>query len=416
MKKQGLPSLLLACLFLLTACGQPETANAFAPADSTASAVSSAPEIPAEPEPEVYEVTLMAVGDNLYHGAVINRGIQSDGSYNYDFVYRNITEFVKSYDVAIVNQETMFVDDPAYISSYPCFGTPTECGDALIEAGFDVMQGATNHSFDKGEYGILTTLHFWKQHPEITHLGLYETPEEYNTVTIIERNHIKIALLNYTYGLNGFVLPADKPYLVDTLDHPDKIQRDLEYAEQHADITIVLPHWGVEYVYDETQYQKDWAEFFTEHGADVIIGAHPHVVEPVKTIQSENGNTAVCYYSLGNFVSAQDEKPRMLGGAATLRIQKIVDGDEVTVEITDTDFIPTVTHFNRQDHTVYLLKDYTDELAQKSYMKASPDYLWQLWGEINEDSTLPYVLPPAEESETAEPSEPQSGESADAAA
>ena len=190
-------------------------------------------------------------------------------------------------------------------------------------------------------------------------------------------------MLNYTYGLNGFVIPSEKYYYVDTLYDKEKIQKDLEYAEANADITIVFPHWGTEYVYEETENQKDWAIFFTEYGADVIIGTHPHVVEQVKKITSENGNTSICYYSLGNFVSGQDKKPRILGGIATLGIEKTMLEDEViSVNITYNDFIPSVTHYNYNEHTIYLLEDYNDELASKTSLKATTTYLWELWNGI----------------------------------
>lgn len=345
-----------------------------------------------EKEPEIYNVSIMAVGDNLYHSPIYKKGY-IDNTYNFDFVYENITDFINSYDIAIVNQETVLVDDYSKISSYPCFGTPIECGDALINAGFDVFLGATNHSYDKKEYGVLSTVNYFRQHPQVTYLGLHDSIEDYETIRIIEKNNISIAMLNYTYGLNGFVIPDEKYYLVDTLYDKEKIKNDLQYAENNADITIVFPHWGNEYVYNETDYQIEWAEFFTENGADIIIGAHPHVVEPVKTIVSENGNSSICYYSLGNFVSNQNEKPRILGGIASLNITKTIDNNDIDISI-NSDFIPCVTHYNSKDHTIYLLKDYTDELSNISKMNASLEYLWNLWLDINDNSTLNYNKPP----------------------
>lgn len=345
-----------------------------------------------EKEPEIYNVSIMAVGDNLYHSPIYKKGY-IDNTYNFDFVYENITDFINSYDIAIVNQETVLVDDYSKISSYPCFGTPIECGDALINAGFDVFLGATNHSYDKKEYGVLSTVNYFRQHPQVTYLGLHDSVEDYETIRIIEKNNISIAMLNYTYGLNGFVIPDEKYYLVDTLYDKEKIKNDLQYAENNADITIVFPHWGNEYVYNETDYQIEWAEFFTENGADIIIGAHPHVVEPVKTIVSENGNSSICYYSLGNFVSNQNEKPRILGGIASLNITKTIDNNDIDISI-NSDFIPCVTHYNSKDHTIYLLKDYTDELSNISKMNASLEYLWNLWLDINDNSTLNYNKPP----------------------
>lgn len=337
-----------------------------------------------EKEPEVYTVSICAVGDNLYHSTVYNKGV-TDSGYDFDFVYDNVRDFISSFDIAVVNQETVFVDDDK-VSSYPCFGTPKAAGEALINAGFDVFLGATNHTYDKGKEGIESTLDFYKGHPEVYYLGINSDEEEYNTVKIIEKNNIKIAMLNYTYGLNGFVIPDDSYYLVDTLYDEEKVKRDLQYAEENADITIVFPHWGTEYVYDETDYQKQWANLFTEYGADVIIGTHPHVVEPVKYITSENGNKSLCYYSLGNFVSGQDEEPRILGGIACFKIEK----NEGVVTIKDCTFTPSVTFRSPNSVGVYLLKDFTNELANSSSLKASPDYLMDLWTSINEKSEITY--------------------------
>lgn len=339
-----------------------------------------------EPTQEEYEVSLMAAGDNLYHSTVYKKGKNEDGTYNFDFVYENVKDLILSYDIAVVNQETVLIENEKNISSYPCFGTPQAAGQALINAGFDVMLGATNHSYDKKEIGVLDTVNFWEQYPDITYVGIHDSIEDYEDIRIIEKNNIKIAFLNYTYGLNGFVIPNEKYYLVDTLYDKEKIREDLIYAEENADITIVFPHWGNEYKYDESYNQIQWAEFFTENGADIIIGAHPHVVEPVKFIETSNGNRAICFYSLGNFVSGQNQKPRILGGIASLTIKKTITDDEVVISIQNIEFIPTVTHYNSKEHTIYLLEDYNDELAKNTNLGATCEYLWNLWNQINSKS------------------------------
>ena len=356
--------------------------------ESTNSKIQTEIKEPEVKKSEEYTLSLVAVGDNLYHTTVFNKGKIDEENYNFDFVYEDIKNFINSFDLAVVNQETVLVDSKN-VSSYPCFGTPLACGEALINAGFDIMLGATNHSLDKGTNGIKSTINFWKQHPEIDYVGLNETIDDYNVIKIIEKNNIKLAILNYTYGTNGinFKNPEDS-YMINILSDKDKIIKDLTYAKENADLVIVFPHWGTEYVYEETNYQKEYAELFTQYGANLIIGAHPHVVEPVKEITSENGNTSICYYSLGNFVSGQDEKPRVLGGIATIDIKKTVENDSENTIIEKTDFIPSVTHRNSTTVKAYLLKDYTDDLAYNSKLQATPDYLWNLWEQINENSTL----------------------------
>lgn len=335
--------------------------------------------------PEISTVNFMAVGDNLYHSSVYKKGMTDDG-YNFDFIYEPIKEFVKDYDIAVVNQETPLIT--SNYSSYPSFGTPMEAGEALINSGFNVMLNATNHTYDKGYNGVQSTLSFYDSHPEITYLGIHKSQEDYDSVKILEVNNIKIAMLNYTYGLNGLVIPEEYHYLVDTLYDEEKVKQDLLYAEENADITIVFPHWGTEYVYSETEYQKYWANLFTEYGADVIIGSHPHVCEPVKYIYHENGNKSLCYYSLGNFVSGQDEKPRILGGIASFKIIKTDDKTEVI----DKRFIPCVTYRTPNDIAVYMLENYTDEMVSRTNLKASEEYLWSLWYEINDKTDIEYTV------------------------
>lgn len=320
-----------------------------------------------EPEPETYTVELIAVGDNLIHTGIISAGKNSDGTYNYDFMYENILNEISDADVKIINQETMFVKDRSQYSGYPTFGSPYEIGDAIINAGFNVVTHATNHSYDKGETGILNTTSYWKEHPEVLMTGVYDSQEAYDTISIMEVNNIKIAFLNYTYGLNGLKVPADKKYYVNTLYDEDKIISDLQKANELADFVIVLPHWGSEYIYEPTEYQISWARVFVENGADLIIGAHPHVVEPLDYILKEDGTEVPCYYSLGNYISSQDEVPRMLGAMAKVTIE-MTEGQEA--KIVSSTMEPTVTHISsdRTIFTTYMLKDYTEELASEHYL------------------------------------------------
>lgn len=335
--------------------------------------------------PEITSVKFMAVGDNLYHSTVYKNG-QTEEGYGFDFIYEHLVDFIRGYDIAVVNQETPLVKEN--YSSYPTFGTPVEAGEALINSGFNVILNATNHTYDKGYDGVQSTIELYENYPDITYLGIHRNEEDFNNVKIIEVNDIRIAMLNYTYGLNGFIIPDEYHYLVDTLYDEEKIKSDLAYAEENADITIVFPHWGNEYVYNETDAQKRLAHLFTEYGADIIIGSHPHVCEPVKYIRSDNGNESLCYYSLGNFVSGQDEKPRILGGLASFTIVK-TDG---VVEVVEETFIPCVTYRTPIDIGVYLLKDYTDEMVESTNLKATPEYLWKLWYDINEPTEIEFEV------------------------
>lgn len=314
------------------------------------------------PVQKASSVTLLAVGDNLIHIQVVDSGKQKDGTYRYDHLYSNLKNDISSADIAVVNQETILGGKAFAYSGYPEFNSPTEIGDALIDAGFDVVLQATNHTMDMGYKGVENDISYWKKHPDITVLGINETQKEADTVPIVEKNGIKLAMLNYTFGLNGHKLPEDKPYLVNLLDKK-KMSEDIKKAEAQADFTIVFPHWGTEYVYEPTREQKELTDFFYEQGVDLVIGTHPHVLEPVEWIETEKDHKMLVYYSLGNFMSYQKEAPRMLGGMAEITITKASD----QTYISDAAIIPIVTHFENgpadYNYAIYKLKDYNEALA-----------------------------------------------------
>ena len=339
-----------------------------------------------EPKVETYNLSLIAVGDNLIHSPIYKKAKQADSSYDFSSMYANIKDTIQSYDLAVINQETIYVNDEVNVSSYPCFGTPSSMGDTLVDVGFDVILNATNHTWDKRSIGYENTINFWKKYPEITTLGIHEDENDFNTVDIVEKNGFKLAMFNYTYGLNGFTLPSDKQYAVDLLDNKEKFITDLQSVEDDVDFSICFLHVGNEYVYEPTTYQVDYVNDIIDAGADIVICSHPHVVEPYGLVTTENGNSAIVYYSCGNFISGQNEVPRVLGGMAELNLTKTVtDGVVTSCEVSDYDFEPIVTHYNSTEHTIYKLEDYTEDLAKTHSLASkglSVEKLWNLWEEI----------------------------------
>lgn len=310
-----------------------------------------------EPLPSI---TLLMVGDNLVHQQVIESGKKEDGSYNYDHLFHNLKEDIEAADISIINQETILGGNLFPYTGYPTFNTPIEMGDAIQKAGFDVVLHATNHSMDKGYKAVANTLDYWKQHPDITVVGVNESMEKRNTITTITMNGIKVALLNYTYSLNGYSLPEDKPYLVNLLNESEVIN-DIRRAKEISDFVIVFPHWGTEYVYEPDDYQKKWTDLFSKEEVDLVLGTHPHVIQPIEWITSDTGHKMLVYYSLGNYVSYQKEAPRMLGGIANITITKEND----KVNITQSSITPIVTHYENEGnyhYGIYKLDEYT--LAQ----------------------------------------------------
>lgn len=198
---------------------------------------------------------IVAVGDNLIHSGLYKSGMNDSGVWNYDHLYQYVKEDIETADLACVNQETIYINDRNQLSGYPMFGTPPEIGDALVNAGFDVVTHATNHVWTEADKGF-GTLNFWKEkHPEMTVLGIHESQEEADKIQTVDVNGIRIAMLNYTYGTNGIPVPEDKPYLVDLFD-PEEAAKDIKRAKEISDVVMVFGHVGTEYVYEPSEEIK----------------------------------------------------------------------------------------------------------------------------------------------------------------
>lgn len=329
-------------------------------------------------------ITILVAGDNLIHSRVIDSGKKADGSYDFNYMYAHVADYISSFDLAILNQETPIIFNEKEYSGYPRFGSPREVGDAAVNAGFDIFTQATNHAFDKGVNGLDNSRQAWEDNGGVC-IGIHPYGKE-NAVYVHEIKGVKIAMINYTYGLNGLDPKAEWSYMIDTLYDKDSIKKDLIWAEANANITIVFPHWGIEYNHKYTKEQKELAEFFVENGADLIVGTHPHVIETLSYIVSTDGRRVPVYYSLGNFISNQDEIPRMLGMCGEIIITKDSDG----VRVSSATATPTVTHIGNHSESfeVYLLSDYSEDLAATHRLRRvrgknmNVDYLWSLWNEV----------------------------------
>ncbi len=336
-------------------------------------------------------ISLIMVGDMLMHTQVTESGLMEDGSYNYDHLFTHVKEDIQGADLALVNQEVILGGPELGYSGYPMFNTAYELGDSISDAGFDVVLHATNHTMDKGRKGLLNCLNYWSEkHPEIEVLGANKTEEEYEEIYIYEQNGIKLAILNYTYGLNGMPLPEDMPYAVDLLEE-DKMMADLQKAEALADFTIVCVHWGTEYQTYASNEQKKWADFFLEQGVDLVLGTHPHVIQPVEWLSDEEGNQMLVYYSIGNFVNATSGSGAGVGKRAVGAMAEvcIARDDAGNVVINDYGVTPLVTQMQegRGNITTYKLSEYNQELAEDNLMTVkdpefSYDYCKELCKEV----------------------------------
>ena len=326
------------------------------------------------PDLVIREFTLVAVGDNLFHDVLFRRSPEGDFSH-FPSYYLPVRPIIQSADVAFVNQETVFAGEAAGFSTWPLFNTPSEAGLALIETGFNVVNHANNHAMDMGGAGADYTLAFWARHPQITMIGLYGSQQARDAPAITDVNGISVGWLTYTYGLNGMPLPRNRPYMVPLIDD-EVMEKEIRALRPLVDFLIVSMHWGYEYVHSPNAEQKRLAALMAELDVDLIIGHHPHVLQPMEFLPRSDGGRTLVVYSLGNFLSAQHDNNTLLGGLLYLEVRKKDDGQgPPRISMERAGIIPLVTHyeFGFVNFRVYPLFDYTEELASRHRNRTRAD-------------------------------------------
>lgn len=332
--------------------------------DISSNAVPGADPTTTEQQELISRVSFVAVGDNLIHKPIYNQAAaRTSNGYDFSYAYENFADIISQPDVAILNQETI-ISTEHNVSTYPMFNSPVEVGDEMLEIGFDVFNIATNHSIDCGEKGLISAINFWKSKKAIT-CGAYLNREDYNNIPMHEVNGVKIAYVGFTESTNGLSLPEDSEVMLIRAKDETLLQTRIMDAKEIADIVIVSAHWGNEYTHEPTQDQRNLAQKLASWGADVIIGTHPHVIQPVEYINNADGSRTLVAYSLGNFISAQNRGPRMLGGV--LNFEMVVNNATGHVSIENVKFSGVVTHYgySYSNLRIYPLADYTEELASK---------------------------------------------------
>jgi poly-gamma-glutamate synthesis protein (capsule biosynthesis protein) len=323
---------------------------------------------PAGPPPEtINTLTLVATGDNLFHETIIDSSLKN-GVYDFTPVYSEIKSIIEKADLAFINQETVMGGAKFGYSGYPAFNSPQSLAKTIADTGFDIVNQANNHAMDMGKTGLIATLDLWDTIEGITVIGARKTGD---SARIITKNNISLGFLSYTYGLNGIALPADNPNLVSLINR-NKMETEIDALRPLCDFLIVSMHWGDEYKTEPGKTQTDLAVFMAEHGVDLIIGHHPHVLQRAQTITLEDGRKTFCIYSLGNFVSNQRETERIIGGMlAVTFIKKTQEEETKELFISDFGMIPVICHFDRGyiNTKVYPLYLYTEDLLKNHALK-----------------------------------------------
>ncbi|MEX2462321.1 MAG: CapA family protein [Paenibacillaceae bacterium] len=303
---------------------------------------SSIPLPTASSVPIVTQVTIGAIGDILLHNRVYEDAEKPDGTYSFHIMFKQVKDILLKPDILVANQESMTGGTELGLSSYPMFNSPHEIGDALQDAGVDFVTMANNHTMDKKEKGILSAIAYWDK-IGMAHTGAYKSQADRDQIRTMTKNDITFAFLAYTYGTNGIPVPEDKSYLVNLIKE-DLMKQDIGRAKKLGDIVVVSMHWGIENQTEPNAEQLRLAKLLADWGVDIVIGTHPHVLQPFAWIQRVDGHKTFVMYSLGNFLSAQSELLQWIGGMGAITVVKIQDGDRFSIELKSPAFTPTFNY------------------------------------------------------------------------
>lgn len=315
-------------------------------------------------------VRLFLTGDGLLHDSVYTDAENEDGSYDFGKQLNSVLNVVSNYDLAYYNQETILGGSALGLSGYPTFNSPQEFGDYMYEKGFNLISTANNHCLDKGFAGVQNSRDFWNSKEKLLMSGTNSNEEEYNAIPSMEINGVKIAFLAYCENTNG--INPDYAWEVNYFPgHEEEMLEKIRKAKEENDVVIVSMHWGTEYSHEVNETQFTLADEMTKAGADVVVGNHPHVIQPFQMV---NGKPV--FYAMGNLISTQLDQENLVGICAGLDI--VVDEDgTVTTENIKADFTYTTMEGNypdlRYNVKVQPLSSVSDETLQnqeceKQYM------------------------------------------------
>ncbi|MBR4295622.1 MAG: CapA family protein [Clostridia bacterium] len=366
MKKLSTVLILVALLFIC-GCSESEHSPLTAPKSLMSDTIHSSLELALE-EPLPPDVTLSfaGCGDNImYYGNYRDAksiAIAGGRTYNFAPIYENILSIIKNADISFINQETPTAGEEFGYNSYPRFNAPQDLAYDIVEAGFDIVNLATNHMLDAGSQGLKNTIEFWNTLPVMT-VGGYLDNADYENIRIYEKDDISIAFLSFTYGTNGLSLRSGYDIVIPYIDE-DEIQIQIEAAKELADLVFVSMHWGSEYKFTPNTQQKSLANMMAKLGVDVIIGHHPHVLQPIEWIDSGNGDghRTLCVYSLGNLAAEQEYDYNLVGGIITFDIVR----KKGKISIENPILVPTVYYYNRSfyKNSVHLMENFTEDMAK----------------------------------------------------
>lgn len=314
--------------------------------------------------------TITIVGDLMCHSVQINYAYVEKDSFDFNGVFSEVKEHLSSADFTIGNLETVLAGKEKGYSGYPFFNAPDDFLEAIYGAGFDLLVTANNHALDQGLDGVGRTIEKMDEFG-LDHTGTYLSQNDRDSIGIYNINGIHLAVIAYSYGTNGVLIPSSENYIINLIDF-NLIEEDIKKAKyEGADIVLVFYHFGEEYEREPNIYQRDVIDHTIKAGADIIIGSHPHVVQPVNYFKTNGGSldTGFVAYSLGNFISNQRWRFSDAGVILNISISKDLKRD--SVYLSNVSYIPTwVFKGNTKKGKEYIILH-----ANKSYDDSIYSYL-----------------------------------------
>ncbi len=321
------------------------------------------------PLPEPVEIKLAAGGDVIVNGSALESCATESGDYDFSSLFAHITSTLSGRDIKIVNQESNLPGDQYGIGSWGSLNAPQQLSKAETAAGFNVFLRATDHVLENGREGLHDEIVWWaNEHPGIPLLGVAEPDpatnpslsDYVNNVYVFNKDDLKVAVINHTLGV------ADEDQSVVSALTDEKIAQDVQRArDEGAQLIVACPHWGVENSTEVSEEQAHFAQVYANNGVDVILGSNPRVLQRAEVLTGENDHKTACFYSLGCLVSGLSDGDNLIGGLAEITFSRDKIG---TCKVSSATLKPVVTHrANGSDYSTYLLKDYTDELAQSGW-------------------------------------------------
>jgi poly-gamma-glutamate synthesis protein (capsule biosynthesis protein) len=290
-------------------------------------------------EDSVLTAELCFVGDLMCHSTQFNYAKVGTDTFDFTGVYKEVKQYLSPADLTIGNLETVIAGKNRGYSGYPYFNAPDDFVYALEDAGFDLLITANNHALDQGWNGVKRTVEVINEN-HLSQTGTFISQEDRDSIRVFYINSIKIAILAYSENTNGLPIPKEKDFVINLIDE-ELIKQDISKArEKNVDVVLVHLHYGPEYNREPSDYQKEIVTKIIQLGADIIIGGHPHVIQPVDFFKTNNAklDSGFIAYSMGNFISNQRWRYSDAGLILNIQISKNILTD--SIYISEVNYLP----------------------------------------------------------------------------